>query len=246
MPDNFKNPLDLAEQLTEQSKSPIEQWRNLISNHPRQKGSVSDWSKAYQSGAFNDPNVDTQIAAGWYDWWGPDRNLIKGTKTVGDIINKLTKGGKVDLDKNYVWFKENQPANGGNRYLDFRFSDLDKGDVNYTTQIGSPWNKKKYAVYGRDQKGEFQHENPLFESDDLDAVIQWFNSPWGQNAPEEVKQEAIQKVFNQKPPVVDYNPTKAKLREFGYSDEDIAKFKNEDLDVALDFFNRFNNPKPRK
>ena len=193
----YKNTLDLAEQLTEQSKSPIEQWRSLISNHPRQKGSVSDWSKAYQSGAFNDPDVKTQIEAGWYDWWGPDKNLVKGTKTVGDIINKLTKGGKVDLDKNYVWFKENQPVNG-NRYLDFRFSDLDKGDVNYTTQIGSPWNKKKYAVYGRDQKGEFQHENPLFESDDLDAVIQWFNSPWAQNAPEEVKQEVAQSLLGSK------------------------------------------------
>ena len=246
MADQYKNPLELANQLIQpQQKTPFEIWKETIAAHPRQKGSISDWSKAYQGGAFNDPDVTTQIAAGWYDWWGPDKNLVRGTKTVGDIINKLTKGGKVDLDKNYVWLKENQPLNG-NRYLDFRFSDLDKGDVNYTTQIGSPWNKKKYAVYGRDQKGEFQHENPLFESDDLDAVIQWFNSPWGQNAPEEVKQEVIQKVVNQKPSVVDYNPTKAKLREFGYSDEDIAKFKNEDLDVALDFFNRFNNPTPRK
>lgn len=40
--------------------------------------------------------------------------------------------------------------------------------------------------------------------------------------------------------------TLAKLREFGYSDEDIAKFSEEDFDLAADFFGRFNNPKPRK
>lgn len=40
--------------------------------------------------------------------------------------------------------------------------------------------------------------------------------------------------------------TISKLKEFGYSDEDIGKFKDEDFDVAADFFGRFNNPKPRQ
>lgn len=42
------------------------------------------------------------------------------------------------------------------------------------------------------------------------------------------------------------NPTHAKLKEFGYSDEEISKMSPEDIKIAADFFARFNNPKPRR
>ena len=111
MPDNFKNPIELSNELIEQSSSPIEQWRNLISNHPRQKGSISDWSKAYQGGAFNDPDVKTQIEAGWYDWWGPDKNLVKG---------KYTDIGEFHLPKDLENFIE-KVRNVVNRKCNHRF-----------------------------------------------------------------------------------------------------------------------------
>ena len=41
------------------------------------------------------------------------------------------------------------------------------------------------------------------------------------------------------------NDIKNKLKEFGYSDEELAKLSEKDLDLARDFFARFNNPKPR-
>ena len=37
-----------------------------------------------------------------------------------------------------------------------------------------------------------------------------------------------------------------RLKEFGYTDEEISKFGDEDFNIAADFFGRFNNPHPRK
>ena len=49
-------------------------------------------------------------------------------------------------------FKNNCPLNGP-LYDDFRFASLSDGEVEFTTQIDCCWNKKKYAVYGRKDKG---------------------------------------------------------------------------------------------
>ena len=39
--------------------------------------------------------------------------------------------------------------------------------------------------------------------------------------------------------------TRQKLRDFGYSDDEIGKLSADDFDIARDFFSRFNNPKPK-
>lgn len=43
-----------------------------------------------------------------------------------------------------------------------------------------------------------------------------------------------------------YQRTKEYLKDFGYTDDQIAKFSKEELDIAEDFFKRFSNPKVRK
>ena len=138
---------------------------------------LQSWIGSFILGDFDSEDVKTQIKAGWYDWFCKDSSLGRKTKRMGNIISKLREGGKVNFKNWYVWFKNNCPLNGP-LYDDFRFADLETGDVQFTIQLDCCWNKKKYAVYGRTPDGEFHSDEPLFETDSVKELINWFNKPW--------------------------------------------------------------------
>ena len=204
MADN--NPNKIIDDLGPETLSPLEEYRNLLIKYKKGQGanskytrpSITEWQNAYGKGAFNGSNVRDQIDAGWYDWFAADRYLPSKTRKMGDIISRIRPGGKVDLENNYAWFKNNMPLQG-NLYDDFRFADRETGDVQMTTQIGSPWgSKKRYQVWGRREKGgDFDHDNPLFETDSLRELINWYNTPW-ENAPAPVKEAVVQKLLGSK------------------------------------------------
>jgi hypothetical protein len=140
--------------------------------------SINEWINKFLSGEFDSQDVRVQIQAGWYDWFCKDSSLANKTKKMGNIIRQIKSGGKVNLDNWYVWFKNNCPLNGP-LYDDFRFAKLDTGDVQMTIQINCCWNKHRYSVWGRrGEDKEFEHENPLFETDSLRDLVKWFNEPW--------------------------------------------------------------------
>ena len=135
------------------------------------------WIDEFMEGNFDDADVRTQILAGWYDWFCKDSSLANKTKKMGNIIKQVKRGGKVDIENWYVWFKNNCPLNGP-LYDDFRFADLETGNVMFTIQIDCCWNKSRYAVYGRTPDGEFHSDEPLFETDSARELVKWLNSPW--------------------------------------------------------------------
>ena len=145
--------------------------------------SIKEWIDKFLSGEFDkkdsfSEDIKTQIQAGWYDWFCKDSSLAAKTKKMGNIVRQIKSGGKVNLDNWYVWFKNNCPLNGP-LYDDFRFASLETGDVQFTIQINCCWNKHRYSVWGRrGEDKEFEHENPLFETDSLKDLIKWFNEPW--------------------------------------------------------------------
>ena len=145
--------------------------------------SIKEWINRFLSGEFDkkdsfSEDIKTQIQAGWYDWFCKDSSLAAKTKKMGNIVRQIKSGGKVNLDNWYVWFKNNCPLNGP-LYDDFRFAKLDTGDVQMTIQINCCWNKHRYSVWGRrGENKEFEHENPLFETDSLKDLVKWFNEPW--------------------------------------------------------------------
>ena len=144
--------------------------------------SIKEWIDKFLSGEFDkkdsfSEDIKTQIQAGWYDWFCKDSSLANKTKKMGNIVRQVKRGGKVNLDDWYVWFKNNCPLNGP-LYDDFRFAKLDTGDVQMTIQINCCWNKHRYAVYGRTPDGEGHWDEPLFESDSLKDLVKWLNSPW--------------------------------------------------------------------
>lgn len=139
--------------------------------------SINEWINKFLSGEFDSQDVRVQIQAGWYDWFCKDSSLVNKTKKMGNIVRQVKRGGKVNLDDWYVWFKNNCPLNGP-LYDDFRFASLETGDVQFTIQINCCWNKHRYSVYGRTPSGEGHWDEPLFESDSLKDLVKWLNSPW--------------------------------------------------------------------
>ncbi|MCR5185169.1 MAG: hypothetical protein K6C32_03715 [Bacilli bacterium] len=139
--------------------------------------SINEWINKFLSGEFDSQDVRVQIQAGWYDWFCKDSSLANKTKKMGNIVRQVKRGGKVNLNDWYVWFKNNCPLNGP-LYDDFRFASLETGDVQFTIQINCCWNKHRYSVYGRTPDGEGHWDEPLFESDSLKDLVKWLNSPW--------------------------------------------------------------------
>ena len=138
---------------------------------------LQSWIGSFILGDFDSEDVKTQIKAGWYDWFCKDSSLGRKTKRMGNIISKLREGGKVNFKNWYVWFKNNCPLNGP-LYDDFRFADLETGEVQFTIQLGCCWNQKKYTVYGRTPDGQFHSDNALFETDSVKELVEWLNHPW--------------------------------------------------------------------
>ena len=146
------------------------------------KINIFQWRLAFESGEFEpiaDPKADVvnQIRAGWFDWFCKDSSLARKTKKMGKIIKQVRYGGKVKVHSWYVWFKNNCPLNGP-LYDDFRFADIETGEVQFTVQIDCCWNKSRFAVYGRTPDGEGHWDKPLFETNSSKELVKWFNTEW--------------------------------------------------------------------
>lgn len=142
----------------------------------KEKLNIIQWVNEFELGHFSEPSFDTQVRAGWYDWFCRDSSLAAKTQRMGKIISGLKLGGKIKPESWYIFFKNNCPLDGP-LYDDFRFADIQTGDVQFTIQLDCCWNKHKYVVYGRTPDGVFQDE-PLFETDYLRELKKWFSTPW--------------------------------------------------------------------
>ncbi len=131
---------------------------------------ISEWQKAFDAGNYDSPDRKTQIDAGWYDWFCRDSSLVNKTKKMGQIIKGIKNGGKVDLEKNYIFFKNNCPLTGP-LYDDFRICDLETSKLLFTIQIDCCWSDCKYTVYGLGQ-----WDKPIFKTNLKKELLTWLNS----------------------------------------------------------------------
>ena len=89
------------------------------------------WIAKFENGEFDSPNVHVQISAGWYDWFCKGESLARKTRALAPKVLKISKSKKIDLDKVYIFFKNNCPLDGP-LYDDFRICDIESGDVIWT------------------------------------------------------------------------------------------------------------------
>lgn len=141
-----------------------------MSNRER---SVREWQKLFEAGVFESHDVRCQCAAGWYDWFCKESSLAGKTKRLGNLVKQVKDGGKVDLDKHYVWFKNNCPCVGP-LYDDFRFADRETGDVQFTIAVGDARAEHRYEVWGRHNN----FDGPIIGFDTSKELIKWLNQPW--------------------------------------------------------------------
>lgn len=132
---------------------------------------VREWQAAFNNGEFDAADLDTQIDAGWYDWFCKDTSLKNKTKKMGNIVKKVKDGGRINLDTSYVWFKNNCPMVGG-LYDDFRFADIETGNVLYTICIDDDRSDFKYEVWGRDN----DFKGMLAGFDKQKELVDWLNN----------------------------------------------------------------------
>lgn len=92
--------------------------------------SLKDWATKFENGDFRIDNVKVQIEAGWFDWFCNEESLTNKTKTLGKKVIRLMKSDKINIEKSYVFFKNNCPVSGP-LYDSFSICDIETGDVQF-------------------------------------------------------------------------------------------------------------------
>lgn len=95
--------------------------------------SLTEQIRKFDAGEFTKPDTDTQIDAGWFDWFCDDEALAAKTKRLYGIVKKivtLNAGNKFNPDRVYMFMKNNCPGRGS-LYDSFSICDLRSGDVLY-------------------------------------------------------------------------------------------------------------------
>ena len=149
--------------------------------------SVRQWQDLFRSGAFQDRSRETQIRAGWYDWFCADSALAGRLQRIGRVVMGITE--PAILDNYYVWFKNNCPLNGP-LYDDVRFEPLegDRCGRYFVVSQDCPYEKQKWTLYT--ERSGF--ETPEFSCDKVREMEKYLNSQ-GKNLAQAMQLSAVVK-----------------------------------------------------
>lgn len=107
----------------------------------------------------------------WFDWFCSEKALINKGKVLINKVKKISSSKKIDLENNFLLFKNNFPM-VGKKYDDFRICDIKTRDVIYTIIPESGFKNMdgKGCVWGK----ENDFKEVLFEGS-WKEIIKWFN-----------------------------------------------------------------------
>ena len=83
---------------------------------------------AFAEGKYLDGEGKESWCYNFWDWFCKDELLKAKSDRLFKFTKKLVKILNIDLDKHYVWFKNNCPVRGP-LYDDLRICDIETGDV---------------------------------------------------------------------------------------------------------------------
>lgn len=131
---------------------------------------LTDWVKKFDNGDFNAPDFQTQVDAGWYDWFCHQSSLVNKTKKLGRYLKCIIKSPKLNPESQYVCFKNNCPM-CGSLYDDFRIADIKTGDTVFTItpKSGHKVENGKGSVWSPSNGWD----EPLFEGS-WSEIKKWF------------------------------------------------------------------------
>jgi hypothetical protein len=101
------------------------------------KTSLRQQLEAFDKGIYLDNSGAESWCFNFYDWFCKDESLKRKADTLFKQVKKFVGANpSIDIDKHYVFFKNNCPANGP-LYDDFRICDIQEGDVQYNVTAKS-------------------------------------------------------------------------------------------------------------
>lgn len=92
-----------------------------------------EFSERFNRGDFASYTTQTQIDAGWYDWFCKSNELRDKTYKLAPKVLEIMDSPKLDKNKTYVFFKNNCPCVGP-LYDQFSICDIETGEVLFCCQ----------------------------------------------------------------------------------------------------------------
>ena len=94
----------------------------------KRSATLREQFEAFSDGRYLDSDGQESHCYNFYDWFCKDSSLKNKANTLFRASRRFAKKMDIDLDKHYVFFKNNCPMRGPLRD-DFRICDRETGDV---------------------------------------------------------------------------------------------------------------------